>query len=119
MPAHDTTPPGGDPMPSAVPVRSPLPRPARVAFVALAAMPLAGAVATPARAGDTNLNFYPLSGRSLEKDFWSPVENQLAFGGTVDFGEKGLPLHFALGFHTGLGLKNYSNQLLDDVASTV
>jgi hypothetical protein len=88
-------------------------------LAALALLAAAGAFATPALAGDVNLNFYPISGRSLDKDLWSPVEDQWAFGGTLDFGEKGLPLHMAIGIHTGFGAKDYSNSLLNDTVSSV
>jgi hypothetical protein len=93
--------------------------PSAFALVALTLLLAAGGLAPEARAGDVNLNFYPISGRSLDKDLWSPVEDQWAFGGTLDFGEKGFPLHFAVGTHGGLGLKDYSNSLLNDAASTV
>jgi hypothetical protein len=106
-------------MPRVPSVRRRLPRSARPALAALAVLATAGTLATPALAGDVNLNFYPISGRSLDQDLWSPVEDQYAFGGTVDFGEKGFPLHFALGVHGGVGVQDYSNPLLNDAASTV
>lgn len=99
--------------------RSSFRRPARLALVALALVAAFGALATPARAGDVNLNFTPLSGRSLDKDLWSPVEDQWGFGGTVDFGEKGFPLHFALGLHGGLGAEDNADALGTDFVSTI
>jgi hypothetical protein len=106
-------------MPRALAVRPSFRRPVPFAITALLLVAAAGGLAPGARAGDVNLNFYPISGRSLDKDLWSPVEDQWAFGGTLDFGEKGLPLHFAVGLHGGLGLKDYSNSLLNDTVSTV
>jgi hypothetical protein len=106
-------------MPSVLPKRPTLWRPAPLALLAVAAFAALGGLATPARAGDVNLNFYPVSGRTLDKDLWSPVEDQWAFGGTLDFGEKGLPLHMALGIHTGYGAEDFSNSLANDAVSTI
>lgn len=106
-------------MPRARTVRTTLWRPAPLAFLAVAALLASGMLATPASAGDVNLNFYPASARSLDKDLWDPVEDQWAFGGTVDFGEKGFPLHFALGLHVGVGAEDFDTPTADDVASAV
>jgi hypothetical protein len=106
-------------MPSVLPKRPTLWRPAPLALLAVAACAALGGLATPARAGDVNLNFYPLSGRQLDQDLWSPVEDQWGFGGTVDFGEKGNPLHMALGFHVGVGLDDTNQGLIDSSASTI
>jgi hypothetical protein len=84
-------------------------------LIALVLVLLAAVAATaPARAEDVNLNFYPIAPRYLDKDFWDPVEDQYAFGGTVDFGKAGWPLHFAIGLHGSLGDEN-----LDPLASGV
>jgi len=96
-----------------------MPHPARLALATLVLFAAAGSLATPAHAGDVNLNFTPLSGRSLDKDLWSPVEDQWGFGGTVDFGEKGHPLHFALGLHFGVGAKDNADAANNDFASTM
>jgi hypothetical protein len=100
-------------------VRPSFRRPVPWAIAALLLFAAAGSLAPEARAGDVNLNFYPLSGRSLDKDLWSPVEDQWGFGGTIDFGEKGLPLHFALGLHGGLGAEDNADALGSDFVSTV
>jgi hypothetical protein len=90
------------------------------ALLALAALIASGLLATPARAGDVNLNFYPLSGRTLgDDDLWDPVEDQWGFGGTVDFGETGNPIHMALGLHMGVGAEDLDTPVADDVASVV
>ena len=95
-------------------------RPAPLALLAgLALFAAFGGFATPAQAGDVNLNFYPVSGRSLDDDLWSPVEDQWGFGGTVDFGEKGNPLHMALGFHVGVGAEDLDSPVTDDVVGVV
>jgi hypothetical protein len=94
-------------------------RSARLALAALVLLAAAGSLATPALAGDVNLNFTPLSGRSLDQDLWSPVEDQWGFGGTVDFGEKGLPLHFAFGLHGGVGAEDNADPVGSDFVSTM
>lgn len=107
-------------MSRAIPMRTLFRRstvPALFALVALLLVP--GGLATPALAGDVNLNFYPLSGRALDEDLWSPVEDQWGFGGTVDFGEKGKPLHMALGLHIGVGFDDTNNGLIDETASSI
>jgi len=71
-------------------------------LVALAAV----AVIAPARAEDVNLNFYPIAPRYLDKDFWDPIETQYSFGGTVDFGKAGWPLHLAFGLNGSAGDSN-------------
>jgi hypothetical protein len=73
----------------------------------------------PARAEDVNLNFYPFAARYLDKDFWDPIENQYAAGGTVDFGKAGWPLHFAIGLHGSVGDENITNPLVSGVNGTV
>ena len=106
-------------MPRVQPVRRANWRPAPLALLALATLMAAGLFAAPARAGEVNLNFYPASARSLDEDLWSPVEDQWAFGGTVDFGEKGFPLHMALGLHMGVGADDFDTPVADDVVSVV
>ena len=105
-------------MPPARTVRTTLWRPAPLALLALAVL-ASGTLATPASAGDVNLNFYPLSGRSLDEDLWSPVEDQWGFGGTVDFGETGNPLHMALGLHVGVGAEEDLDAPLDEAYSAM
>ncbi|HZM70908.1 MAG TPA: hypothetical protein VFB95_11160 [Candidatus Cryosericum sp.] len=77
------------------------------------------ALAAPALAGDVNLNFYPASARWLDKDLWDPVESQYAFGGTVDFGESGWPIHIALGLHGSAGVEEFDNPPLDEITAAV
>lgn len=106
-------------MPRAIPM-NPFRRSAAPAFLALVALLLIpGGLATPALAGDVNLNFYPASARALDEELWSPVDDQWAFGGTVDFGEKGNPLHMAIGFHVGVGFDDANNGLIDEQASSI
>jgi hypothetical protein len=83
-------------------------------LVLAAFVPAAHAAAT-----DVNLNFYPVSARSLNKDFWDPVDTQYAFGGTVDFGHHGAPIHFAFGLHSSIGTQSFSNPLINDTVGTV
>lgn len=81
----------------------------------------ATAVATvPAHAADVNLNVYPFSWRQMSDSYWSDIDidKQYALGGMVDFGEKGSHLHFVAGLHTGVGAKDFSNPLLNDVLAT-
>jgi len=88
--------------------------------VTLVLVLLAAAAATaPARAEDVNLNFYPFAPRYLDKDFWEPIEDQYAFGGTVDFGKAGWPLHFAIGLHGSLGDEDITNPLATGVTAVV
>lgn len=75
--------------------------------------------AASALAGDVNLNFYPASARWLDKDLWDPVETHYAFGGTVDFGESGWPIHIALGLHGSSGVKDYDSGPLDEITAGV
>jgi len=79
----------------------------------------AAAVTAADLAADVNLNFYPLSGRWLDKDLWDPVETQYAFGGTVDFGESGWPIHIALGLHGSASVEEYDSGLLDEITAAV
>jgi hypothetical protein len=81
-------------------------------------MAVAG-TAAPALANDVNLNFYPVAARYLDEEFWDPVEEQYALGGTVDFGEEGWPLHFAIGLHGSVGDENFGNAVIDDVTGGV
>jgi hypothetical protein len=60
--------------------------------------------AAPAMAGG-NMNFF-LGSRGLDKDTWSPIENQFAFGGTVDFGKKEWPIHLESGMMISVGYKH-------------
>ena len=79
----------------------------------------AASLAAPALAGDVNLNFYPASARWLDKDLWEPVETHYAFGGTVDFGESGWPIHIALGLHGSSGVEDYDSGPLDELVAGV
>jgi hypothetical protein len=79
----------------------------------------AASLAAPALAGDVNLNFYPASARWLDKDTWEPVDTHYAFGGTVDFGESGWPIHIALGLHGSSGVKEYDSGSVDDLTMGV
>jgi len=89
-------------------------------FLGLVLVALAAVAATaPAHAEDVNLNFYPFAPRYLDKDTWDPVENQYAFGGTVDFGKAGWPLHFAIGLHGSVGDEANFNPLVSGVTGTV
>ena len=81
----------------------------RFVVTALFAVLVVAATAAPIQAAEVNLNFYPLSGRSLDGDFWAPVEDQAAFGGTVDFGAQGSPLHFAVGLHVSVGEEEFGS----------
>jgi hypothetical protein len=51
----------------------------------------------PALAGG-NLNFTSGS-RTLDDDFWDPIEEQDDYGLTVDFGESGWPVNIAIGYY--------------------
>lgn len=77
------------------------------------------ALAAPALAGDVNLNFYPASARWLSSDLYNQVDTQYAFGGTVDFGEGGWPIHIALGLHSSAGVKEYRGGALEEITATV
>lgn len=76
----------------------------RTFAIALAVLALTS-VAAPVIAKDVNLNVYPLGLRSLEDDVWDDldIQDQVAGGGTVDFGEQGWPVHFAIGVHGSIG----------------
>jgi hypothetical protein len=58
-------------------------------------------LAAPAIAGG-NANFF-LGSRGLDKDFWTPVNGQFAFGGTVDFGKKEWLIHLETGTYVSVG----------------
>jgi hypothetical protein len=79
----------------------------------------ATALAAPALAGDVNLNFYPASARWLGSDLYDQVDTQYAFGGTVDFGESGWPIHIALGLHTSGVEKEYRSGPVEKITAGV
>ena len=76
------------------------------------------ALAGEARAADVNVNTY-MAYRQLDKDFWDPVDGQVALGGTVDFGPNGSPAHFAFGLNTSVGYQDYSGGPLNDLEASV
>jgi hypothetical protein len=79
----------------------------------------AGLLSAPVFATDINLNVYPFSARKMSNsDLWDDVDNQYALGGMVDFGRKDSHLHFVTGLHTGVGAKDFSNPLVNDVLAT-
>jgi len=89
-------------------------------FLGLVLVVLAAVAATaPAHAADVNLNFYPIAPRYLDQDFWDPLEDQYAFGGTVDFAKAGAPLHFAIGLHGSLGDEDITNPLASGVTAVI
>lgn len=81
----------------------------------LLAAPLLALCAVPALAGG-NANFF-LGSRGLDKDFWSPINSQAAFGASVDFGKKGWPIHLETGFYGSGGYKENYNGPLDITGS--
>ncbi|MGH9750186.1 MAG: hypothetical protein ACRD5D_09880 [Candidatus Polarisedimenticolia bacterium] len=81
---------------------------------------VAVAAAPPARAADVNLNVYPLALRSLgDDDLWTPVEDQLALGGMVDFGGRDWPIHLVLGEQVSLGVEEFGGTLFGDVTGSI
>ena len=58
-------------------------------------------LASPALAGG-NANFI-LGSRGLDKDFWEPVNGQVAFGAQVDFGKMAWPIHLETGIQVSVG----------------
>jgi len=88
-------------------------------FALVLALALAAATAAPALAADVNLNWYPFAARSLDQDFWDPIEDQYGGGVTVDMGAPGSPLHFAVGLHGSVGTEDFNNPLLINDATGV
>ena len=78
----------------------------------------AAAASVPARAGEVNLNVYT-GPRYLDKDFWDPIEDQYAIGGTVDFAKQGAPVHFALGLHNSIGVEDFNDPVIDSLVGGV
>ncbi len=79
----------------------------------------AGLLSAPISAADVNLNFYPFSARQMsDSNLWDDVDTQYALGGMLDFGEKDSHLHFVVGLHSGVGAKDFSNTLANDVLAT-
>ena len=88
-------------------------------FVSALILCAAACASAPVFATDINLNFYPFSARQMSNsDLWDDVDTQYAIGGMVDFGATGSHLHFVAGLHTGVGAKDFSNPLVNDVLAT-
>ena len=93
----------------------------RLSLALVLVLAAAAATATaPATAADVNLNVYPIAGRSMhDSDFWDPVDDQYALGGTVDFGRATSPLHFALGLHGSVGDEDILNPLVNKETANI
>jgi hypothetical protein len=55
-------------------------------------------VAAPPAFAEGNANFV-IGNRSLDHDFWDPVDSQTVYGVTVDFGQPKWPIHIAVGYY--------------------
>src|SRR5262245_44740115 len=82
------------------------------------AVPVVMAIATFPLLAAGNANFL-LGGRQLDEDQWDPVEEQGAFGVTVDFGGVEWPVHVEVGFYgSGADEELFDDSLLMDVDVT-
>lgn len=65
----------------------------RLAAVTVAVLAAGAFTFSPARAdGEGNVNFF-LGQKSLSSSDWEPIENQLAFGAVMSFGQDDWPVH--------------------------